>query len=353
VGAQNKILPPANATVEGSHSTGSPFAHFSGRTQQIWLGSAVATKVAIISGIRFRRDVNVLASAFAAQTYSAATVSLGATKIAPNAMSSTFATNSTGKMTTVLNATKLSLPALAAVTKGPADFNIAVSWSTPYPFASGSSRHLLLDMSLPGSGSKRPYHLDAQVSSSNVPSGIVSNYGSNGRFSRRELYTLTADPMTLHDSGKLNVRCGALNSGYRGMLILGLSDKTWGRSTLPLDLGFLGAPNNKLYASFDVTFPFDAVRNGATHQSNFVAPIPKGSIPKGLKFYAQAYYADTAANGAGLVASHGLALTAGASAPRSPITQQLSNTNPKSSSGTFPFGGRPGGAVVQFVGFFQ
>ncbi|MHC4077455.1 MAG: hypothetical protein ACYST0_03310 [Planctomycetota bacterium] len=337
-----KVVPAANAKTEGSTASAYPFAYAFGHTQQIWSGSAVTSSVALISGISFRRDAGNVTTAFSARSFTNVTMAVGTTTKSPTSMSTTYSSNITSPLTTVVSGA-YSLPAQPVPTAKPAAFNVNISWKQPYVLTAAKG-NLLLDITLPGPTGKAPYFLDAEYSSGGS-NGVVSPFGQNGSFSTPELFSLSADPLTLKAGGTLSVLCGRFQSNYTGNLVVGLSNKTWTTFSLPLDLALIGAPKNNLYVSMDAQFPF----NTAALTSTFKAPIPNNSIYQGLTFYLQAYYGDAKANAAGVVATHGLALTTatGASGPETNLVGHYDYTQ---AVGMFPFGTRRGGPVTQFSG---
>ncbi len=87
-------------------------------------------------------------------------------------------------------------------------------------------------------------------------------------------------------------------------MIFGASNTTWNGNKLPLDLGFLGAPGCNLNVSFDALLSLGLGRQ-------FKLTVPNNAKFLGVKFYMQAYSADSTANAAGLVVSNGVVGQAG------------------------------------------
>ncbi|MEE9125866.1 MAG: hypothetical protein V3U11_01885 [Planctomycetota bacterium] len=90
----------------------------------------------------------------------------------------------------------------------------------------------------------------------------------------------------------------------RTFMIFGASNTTWNGNKLPLDLGFLGAPGCNLNVSFDLLLSLGG-------GSQFKLAVPNDTRLLGVKFYMQAYTADSTANAAGLVVSNGVMGQAG------------------------------------------
>lgn len=91
-------------------------------------------------------------------------------------------------------------------------------------------------------------------------------------------------------------------------LILGASRITWGTIPLPLDLGFFGAPNCRLLASFDLV-----MASGSTGTGNAAVNVV---VPSSLHLVAQQFYnqflvLDAGTNALNLVFSNGGAGTVG------------------------------------------
>ena len=81
------------------------------------------------------------------------------------------------------------------------------------------------------------------------------------------------------------------------LMLLGLSNTTYGGSPLPLDLGFLGAPTCLLRTSIDDVQVLNNVLGAATW-SWTIPPVP------GASFYAQVLPVDPTINGLGMTASN-------------------------------------------------
>lgn len=346
---QTKVLPPQYTSVEGPFGTAHPFGYTTSKSQQIWLGSAVTSSIALINGFKYRRDYGRgMYPAEPGRTYNNATVSIGTTTVAPDKMSTTYASNVTSPLTKILNKAKLSLPALPASTSQPEAFNIGLNWTTHYIFT-GNQGHLILELDLPATLGKSNYIVDAaQVTGGG--SGTVTPFGTGGSFSSPEAYKMSADAQSLAPGGAAVITCGNFSKSYTGTLILGLSDTTWMGNSLPFGLGVIGAPNNSLYVSMDFQVPFSTTPFGRGYQSTFSSAIPNGTPYAGVTFYSQAYYLDSFANNAGLVATEALRLTT-AKGPTSPLTNMVANYVTTSTTGTFVFGAtRFGGPVIQFAG---
>lgn len=85
-----------------------------------------------------------------------------------------------------------------------------------------------------------------------------------------------------------------------GILHLGLSDQAFLNFTLPLELGFLGAPGNFLYQSTETLLPIQLDGTGS-FVADFEIPLSHQADFSGI--YCQISYVDAGANAAGLVLS--------------------------------------------------
>lgn len=344
----SKVIPAANASVEGSRQSVYPFGYTTPRVQQVWAGTAITSSVAFISGFEYRANAPRSATqAMLARSYKRLQLDFGTTTVSPTTLSKTFATNITSTMTTVFNAA-YNLPAQPATATSPSPFNIIFSWTTPVMFSSANG-NLLADVTIPGPRGKSNYFIDAEVSSGGG-GGTISPFGTTGVFSRPESVKLSANPGTLIPGGTLTLTCAPFRNRYVGNLMISLSNRMWGSIPLPLDLAFIGAPRNSLYVGMDIVLPFSTTAIGTFHSSNLTARIPNQSQYYGLRLYTQAYYLDAKANAAGLVTTHGLGLTVASSS--GPVTNIVGHFDNTSLTGNYAYGTLYGGPVVLFRGVF-
>jgi hypothetical protein len=90
------------------------------------------------------------------------------------------------------------------------------------------------------------------------------------------------------------------NPSSQAELLLGWSDSQYGNFSLPLDLGFIGAPGNTLYTSLDYRFP-TVTNAGGTAAKTFT--VPTSAAFDGRNFYMQWHVIDPLANPRGSVLS--------------------------------------------------
>jgi len=345
VAQSTRVVPAANATVEGSGASYHPFGTTAPRVQQVWTGSSITSTAAFIDGFSYRCNAP-RRQTIQGRSYPNLTLEFGSTSVTPATMSTTFASNITSTMTTVFSGA-YNLPSQPATKTSPSPFDIKFSWTQPFVFA-GNSGNLLADFKVPGTGRQAGYSVDAFVAGGG--SGQAARpFGTPGKFSSPETARLMASNQAMTPGGTLDVMCRPFSKNYTGNLMFGLSKTTWGAIALPLDLALIGAPANNLYVSMDLVVPFNtaASRNGIG--SRFQVPIPV-QTPIGLVFYAQAYYVDAAANAAGLVTTRGLGLTILKASGGSSVTNQLASMDSTSATGRFTFGTVMGGPIVQFAG---
>jgi hypothetical protein len=338
----SKVVPVSATTTEGDSSNYMPFVYDVSRTQQVWLGQAVATGAAVLNSINFRRDGNISTSAYAALTIPQHVVSIGHTSVSPSTMSMTYSANITSTMTTIYNG-KYSIPALPAPTPPPAPFAIAYPLSTPYVYTTAKG-NLLMEWII-GSGqanNKQEFQLDA-VTATTGGGGAVRPFGTWGKFAGSDSASWKADAQKLIPGGSADISLAGFNQAYASKLFVGLSDKSWNGLTLPYDLGAIGAPGNTLYTGLDAVIPFTLTQVGTSYGANPIFPLPNDNKLIGFKAFVQGYYADAKANAAGLVASDAIELTIGATGP---ISRLMGDSNTTMPTGYF----HPEPPVVQFVG---
>ncbi len=342
-----KVIPLSRTGTEGSSGSAFPFAYSTGRTQQIWRGTALTQTIGILNGISYRRDGT--GQAFNKVDYSSLTISIGLTSVTPQGMSATFSNNITSTLTTIING-KYSLPANPVPTTPPAPFNVDVNWSTNFVFDARKG-NVLLEWNIPGTPSKQnPYFMDAESFSASSSSGSAVPFGTFGQFSAQEQVTFSAVPDTLKPGGTLDVNGASFSTAYTARLIFGTSKSSYGGLTLPYDLKAIGAPGNTLYTSMDILLPFPMNAVGTMWNARLVAPIPNDSKLAGVTFYTQSYYADAKANAAGLVTSNAIELKTPAANPQ-PETNMVGYYDATQATGWFAFGStQPGGPVVRFKG---
>jgi hypothetical protein len=134
----------------------------------------------------------------------------------------------------------------------------------------------------------------------------LAGYGFTGQGCPGSLGFVTMNASTLPQlGGTLQTTLTNLQNDL-AVVILGLSNSTWGVTPLPLDLGFLGAPGCKLRVSVDVTLTVV----GAGGTGSFSFPIPANPALNGFVVHNQAASFDTV-NPFGFALSHAYGWTVG------------------------------------------
>jgi hypothetical protein len=313
VQAQIKVLPFHATSAEGNSACYYPFLYDASRSQVIWEGRAVSPIVAVVKSIHFRRDATN--SNYPALSVANHVARIGHTTVTPAAMSTTYATNLTSAMTTIVNG-KFSVVALPAPKPTPAPFAINYPLAAPFIFTT-TKGNVILDWTT-GTGAttaKKNYQLDAVTTASSGNTGFVTPFGTWGAFGGKDAASWKGDASKLVPGGSANFAFSGFKKAYTANLILGISNQTYSGLSLPFALGVIGAPGNTLYVSMDAILPFTLKQSGSNYIANLSYSIPKDPKLVGLSAFVQSYYADSTANGAGLVTSNAMQLTIGTAGP--------------------------------------
>jgi hypothetical protein len=239
-------------------------------------------------------------------------VELGQTTVAPGGLNTTFAANRTGPMTTVFSG-NYNLPANPPANPGP--FNIKWTWTKPFLFVA-SKGNLLIDLTAPGTVGKSQYFVDHQSTTAGTP-GTARNYGVPGVFAGKDAYSVTcpAGGANVVPGGFYTLEVKGLKKNYANLALFGRSDQKFGTLTLPFSLAPLGAPGNSLYAEMFLLSPVKLAAQGSTWSGSSSLAIPANPLYTGLTLYGQMLFVDPPSNALGLVASDGVAMTAGTTPP--------------------------------------
>ena len=92
------------------------------------------------------------------------------------------------------------------------------------------------------------------------------------------------------------------------LIVLGVSNSTWLGVNLPFDLGLIGMPGCRLFASLEMLVPVQFVGG----QASLSGVVPNVPPLVGSRFFAQGLLADATANAPGLIVSNGVAGKVGA-----------------------------------------
>lgn len=101
--------------------------------------------------------------------------------------------------------------------------------------------------------------------------------------------------------GSVTVRVAPLDAKTAGILWFGASDKTWGSSVLPFDLGLIGMRGCSQYVSTEVAL----VRTHGGGRAEVTTSVPKDRALVGVVAFNQYLAIDPPANAPGLITSNG------------------------------------------------
>ncbi len=140
---------------------------------------------------------------------------------------------------------------------------------------------------------RRYYLIDLASGSRELGPGCLGTQGT-------PLYK-TRGSIAIGEPANLSVE--NLPSQSPALLVIGVSAKSWGLTTLPLDLTLLGAKGCYLRQSFDLSLFLGTANQGGLQLS---LPIPKLSSLKGRSLYSSVLVFDKKANTLGLTMSNAL-----------------------------------------------
>ncbi|MEZ5988649.1 MAG: hypothetical protein R3F30_05920 [Planctomycetota bacterium] len=345
--AQTERIVPANlATTEGNLDSRIPFTLNAFRFQQLYDGSSIATRTAVIADCSFRRG-NGSTAAFSGTTLQKVVVLCSTTKVSPGAMTTTFASNNTSTQTQVFSG-NLVLPAQPTSTPtGP--FNVTVKFVKPFTYVRADD-HILLEFQV---GANTTSKLNYPVDSSNgAGGGTIKAYGTGGTLAGGAYAFGSTAAGALVPGGRAVLELSA-PANYPAVGIFGFSDKLWGPVNLPLDLTSFGAPGNSLLVSFDLVAPMVLTQGLKTWDGDAVLPLPNVPAAVGATVFGQALIVDARSNKLGMVLTDGLSMTlpAGNVAPYAAIYSDSSTAT----TGSFLLnvsGSKYNGLVTRFGGVF-
>lgn len=338
--AQTVRVVPAQASIRGDLSWGSPFSNGDGRIQQLYDGAEVAQSAAFIHELTFRAGDDT--PALRGKTLYA-DVSLGYSDKTVATMSRVFAANVKGSWTPVLQG-RMSLPPQAASGGQVGPWNVSIKTSAPFVYRRNVG-NLLLQIVFTGAQNQRSgYGLDA------VLHGLG---GTSGTFGTRASLRAVGSANRLYPGGELEIYVLDVLRSVPGLALFGLSDSRFGALRLPLALDGLGAPGQSLYVSPDFIVPFTPRWTGRSFIGSAILQIPRDSRVEGLRAFAQMILLDTKVNAAGIVVTGGVRYDIGRTLSTSKVAAVYSNV-PTSAAGEFVFGHASGsGLVTRFSGVFR
>jgi len=228
------------------------------------------------------------------------TVTMSHAAAAPDGMSSTFANNLNTLTKQVFSGT-VNFPAAAKGT-GPAPWTHVIKLTSPFTFAKGAGKSLVVDFVITATtGYTGTHPLDASgpdVGTRSTNGTITSQCKfSNGNYNNSLSYTTGG---LTNNGGGWYVQYSNLLPSAPGVATLsgfGIDNK--GIWPLPIDLGPIGAPNCLWQIGLESPFwvPLTADANGRAKWPTVTIPAGLG----GLSFYDNAVFLDQQANAAGLV----------------------------------------------------
>lgn len=348
-------IPSISADTDAQQSLAYPFGHDGFRFQQVIDGTAVAPTFALIQEIAFRADR--LTAPLNAHTIPNVSIWMGTTSATPQSMSTSFATNrASGTQTLVFQGT-VNLPAQPAIETGVLPWNIVIPLATPFPFTTGTGNLLLEIEAANAPFTPNFYELDAAE-----PGGTVLPFGERGPVASGDTINLIGHhgvdlrPAQIVPGGSIQISTTTFFSQYAGALMIGFSNSNIGGAPLPLDLGVIGAPGNKLYQDVALSIPLTNW-NGTFigNETTTILSLPNDPSLEGIAFYAQSGVIDIPSNALGLVTSEALEVVVGGNVVF-PL-QALVSPDPTATTGSLAtvFGDptRPVGTALRFTGLIQ
>ena len=314
------------------------------RTQHLIEGQAFCKRIARISGFSYRSANWV--GRHPAQLFKKLTLSLGHSKKTANTMSLTWADNRSGPQSVMLQG-RYSLPGIVSSKRVGPWGQIKFPFARPYLYIR-SQGNLLIDFDIADiPASYYNYALDADIEG-----GAVSRSGFSGQFANGKFAQVRVNFATkLKPGGQVEVMSF---QSYAGLGLFGFSDKRYGQLALPFSLTKLGAANNWLQVSIDMTAALVSRFNGLFWSA--ILRIPNQARFVGLRIYAQTMQFDRRANALGVVLSNKAEVLIGQA--QSPMMQIWGLRSSKKAFMGFMGGGytwrisTPGGPTTRLDGQF-
>lgn len=312
--AKGVIVPAVAATAFANSRTRVPFSHHPTRLQQAYPGQDIPSPVTV-DRIAFRRDEQQWNTPGYDATLE---VHLGYTNTSPGSLSPVFQNNIAGQMTKVTATRVVRFPGSTGLPAGADQFDFSVPLDTPFLVSTSASTHLLMEIRLSThTMGSAPFDLffdaveDASVGrvyTDGQPtgtSGVVDNLAIVASLMSAGLPTIAPDLQAdgvpqLGQSFSVVLRHGAPSSSI--VLVHGSSQKAWGATPLPLNMGFLGAPDCCILTDILISLLSVADTDGIAELPYL---IPSNTAFTGLTFYNQFIVLDPSANSLGLTMSNG------------------------------------------------
>jgi len=345
-----KVFPPYAVAYEGNTIASYPFQYNQCRMQQVIDRTHLARQGALIFGFAFRRATSGTIGGYAIKgvTFTNLTVGLGHTSRTTATLSSTFTQNLTATMTTVLSGTYKAPEQPKVTAPAPAPFNILFTLSRPWAY-NPQSGSLLLDFQQTATQlNYTGYWIDGTRRNSY---GRFFGKGVTGLMANRDRPLLSFDsPYNAVPGGKIALRLAWPTKSYPATLFVGLSTRAWGAIPLPLDLAFLGAPNNKLYTGAEFRLPMSFVKQtNNRYLARTELSIPNDPGLAGLHAFFQSYLLDPPSNSLGMVFTNYAEVEIGGG----PVFTQSVSARGNSPTTGYVSSNSPSGPVIQFSGVFN
>jgi hypothetical protein len=310
------VVPAAYANAFGGSNNVFGFSGTPSRYQQVFAGSELPNAITM-TAVGLRWDNQSATSFYGAQVD--LEIHVGYTTKTPTTLSSTFAANfDSGAPVTVLPRSIVTYPDnLNPPATDPRQFQLVIPWATTFTWTPTPGLNLLIEVLQRGNNNSPGwvYVFDCGWSQSTArlygnpdtaSTGSLDGFGYGYMMSFYAL-TNTAVPLlsstskpTLANTFRIDLGQAAANSS--AVALLGLSNTNAGSYTLPLDLGFLGAPGCLLLCSPDDSQFTPTSAQGLAHRSY---NIPNNFGLLGMPIWNQFLVLDPTANALGFVASNG------------------------------------------------
>lgn len=311
--AENHVVPAPMAGAFGGSDNSIPFTWSPVTYQQVFLGTDLPTAFTM-AGLSLRQNERPPVAHGVTVDLE---IQVGFTTRTPQTMSTTFASNyDSGTPVVVLPRAQVVFPDQPTPPTVPSDFFFTIPWVNTFAWAPVAGRNFLIQVTVYGNsngGSIWGYPLDATggATARLYGSGAGATTGSlernYGLVMGLRALTHTAVPMLYTDStpqigDTFRVRLAQARPSSWAAILLGISDTNWAGMSLPMDLGFLGAPGCALLTSVE---DVQRINTDARGTGSFSYALPNSIYLLGVRFYNQFLVADPGVNAFGFAVSNG------------------------------------------------
>ena len=304
------ILPASSRTALGNSNNIFGVAYQDQRYHQLFTGSEVGS-ARVFSSHAFRPGARTDVG-----PQRTLKILMSRSQTAVPSISTTFATNiGTNVQTTVFSGTH-TYPNMVPSTN-PTEFKLVVPWTANYVWAPAAGDNMLYEYQCSDLASGGGYYPNAHSGDANVsrlwgtgPAAATGTIGANYGVCFAFGYKGSGNNVpTLGNAGRpvINTSFDVTLSGAQStpgiaLLIMGVSNTTWGTIPLPFDLTPLGAGGCNLLVSFDLIGGV-VVNGSGTGKATY--SIPNAPALYGLVWHNQYAVIDTGANQLGIAFSNG------------------------------------------------